>query len=780
MTAVADRDHTVPGLAVAMSRETLMEVLAGHLPECRDGAAIVDLRVVDVQYTPGAHAQVLWKLHLQDQANGRTGRQLIFVKALRRDDPAPAEPQALIRRYAAIRAQRGMDRELPLRTPWLFVPAAKILVHAFPLDPLLPQLLDAVDPQAMKAALHRAWQPRQVRVRRVRCETLAYTPEARAAVRYEVLSEHKETCLPEIRRLVGKLDVKRSPSRLFAGHWAVWRASVGRVSIAPPAGYVSAARLSLQELVNGTRLTDVAERGTFIGLVRETARAIAHVHSLQLPLLTVRDVEKEMRTVDRWIDVLTRLRPSQAARLAVIGPRLRRELADRLRITGAVHGDFHLANVMADEHGITIIDWDQVAHGDPMVDVGRVLASLRVSSLRVHGTIDGFADVEEHFLRNYLAATGDDERRVRLFEAVALLVAAAAPFRLQRDGWEQGAELMLDEVARTLELSTAGARIAGTPRDVTPAIAFAERVRWAVDRPYAQALLVPIVHETYGADIEVTECTPQVAELRRSRLHVRWVVKGYRGKQRWRGSLDGAGFRDDSGRGRLRRLHLAAGETARHPDALQLPRVAGHLAPLSMIVFAPPAGEPLTRILGTQREGEAIRALAGALAAFHALPIDTGKERSTARDLRSTRIRVDRLADLQPLAARSVRSVFARVEARLAAIGERRAPTPIGLSLAAVRINGSAAGVSLAEDVRAAEPLMVVGDLLAQLTIQAMERDEAPAAAVLLRRAYADAAGCSDDELRQFETLRLLARACRLAAKTPSDPVVARIIAGRG
>jgi hypothetical protein len=56
------------------------------------------------------------------------------------------------------------------------------------------------------------------------------------------------------------------------------------------------------------------------------------------------------------------------------------------------------------------------ARRDPMVDVARVLASLRVSSLRVHGRLGGFVREEEGFLRSDLDVTAGDERRARWFE----------------------------------------------------------------------------------------------------------------------------------------------------------------------------------------------------------------------------------------------------------------------------------------------------------------------------------------------------------------------------
>lgn len=765
-------DRTVPGLGIAMNRDALIDLLVEHLPDCRQGMQVLDARVVDVQYSPGSSAHVLWKLNVHDPHTRRTGRQLVVVTALRRHEAAPAEPVHLVDRYTALRARKGMAREMPLGTPWLYVRSADVLLHAFPLDPMLPTLIDVVDPQAMREALHRAWHPRQVRVRRVRVETLAYTPGARAALRFEVLSENKDTGLPEVRRLVGKIDAKRLPTRLFASHWALWRKTLGRVSIAPPAGYVAVARLSLQEFLTGTRLSDLAGTGTFVGFVRETARAIARVHALTLPLLATRGLDKEMSTIDRWSAVLTRLCPAHAGRLESIRRRMREELAARLRIDATVHGDFHLANVLADEHGVTLIDWDQMAHGDPMVDVGRVLASLRVSSLRLHGTIDGLADIQEGFLHTYLNATHEDERRARLYEAVALLVSAAAPFRLQREGWEEGAELMLDEVERTLELSLDRRRVRGTSTAIAREVPFDERPQWAMDPLYVQSLLVPIVHQAYGSDIEVTECVPKLREQSRDRLHVRWILKGHRGKERWRGALNGIGFPGDSGRGRLRRLEIADAVLADHAHALQLPRPLGHLAPLSMIVFAAPPGDALAALLDTDQENDALRRTAAALAYFHSLTIDLGKERETARARRSARRRVNRLAEAGHVDAPGARGLLDRLEPVLAAAGERRAATILGLHPQHLRINGSTVAASLFLDVLWADPLVTVGDLLAGLASVALERGRVPSAATRFRCAYADAAGCSEDELAAFEAFGLLARACRLGLKRPADRLV--------
>src|SRR5687768_6928466 len=114
-------DNGVPGLSVAISREAFIEVLSEHLPECRDVLQILDARLVDVQYTPGSSALVLWKVKVLDRESQHTRRQLISVRALARDAAEPSEPEDLVRRYRQQRTRKDMAPEMPFRTPWLFI-----------------------------------------------------------------------------------------------------------------------------------------------------------------------------------------------------------------------------------------------------------------------------------------------------------------------------------------------------------------------------------------------------------------------------------------------------------------------------------------------------------------------------------------------------------------------------------------------------------------------------------------------------------------------------------
>jgi hypothetical protein len=740
--------------------ESLFEMLTARLDECREGVRFLGGRAVDVQYAPGVGADVLWKISAHDPETGRTGRQLIYVRALGAHETMPAEPVDLVAKYRDRRTCKGMARRMPLRTPWLANHDARVLVHAFPLDPAMPSLMNAAHPEAMKVALQHLWQARGARVRHVNADTLSYTPAARVALQYEILAEDSRTGLPELRRLVGKIDVRRPPSRLFAGHWAVWKEGSERVSMAPPVGYIAVSRMSLQEFVNGTRLSDIVGTGELAGRVRKAARAIASVHALTAPVIKHRGLEKEMRNVQRWGGVLSQVRPSQARRIDTLSGRLRRELSDRMRITATVHADFHLANILSDSHGVTLIDWDQAGHGDAMLDVGRFLASLRVASLRLNGKLDGLTAIGEGFLQVYLDLTGEDVYRARLFEAASLVTAAATPFRLQREGWEDYADMMIDEVERVLDLSLTGTRVAGTPPDFKREIAFKDRAAWAMDRVYSQALLVLLVHDAYGSDIEVTETTPRIKNVSATNIRVRWKLKGYKGEQRWKLAVEGIGFSDTGGRNILHRVEHAHAAAAEDSTCLQLPRPIGRIAPLSLAVFEPPHGKRFTSALGAEHEAASVNALAEALARFNGLEIKLSKTCETERILRSVGHRVRAFEQSGHPAAPAARELLLALTEVFDVDGERSAPTIFPLRLGSLRITDSGFAASTVHDVMMANPLLNAGSLLAELAFHALERGTPPSMAELFRSSYQNASGESASDLAQWEALMLLRLAC--------------------
>jgi Ser/Thr protein kinase RdoA (MazF antagonist) len=753
----------LPGLAVVLDPPAFGALLERHLRVHDASMVVSDVRIFDVQHD-GESAAVLVRVNLRSAEFSRTGRQRLFVRIAAPGTELPAPDPHLLARYRE-RREAAATIDAPMPVGALTLDELGIVVYAYPLDPVLTSLVDVTDPRAVAVALNDLWRSRGVKVRRVQVETLAYTPESRAALRYEVHSESRELGLPEIRHLVGKLQLRKSPARLFAGHWAIWRATLGRIRVAPPVGYLAVAGLSLQEVVRGERLSEVAERGDFVKAVRQAARSIAAIHALELPLVGVRSAETEVRSVRRWLDVLRRIRPQLVARLDRLENRLVAELGARTRTLAPVHSDFHLANVMVDTEGVILIDWDQVAIGDPASDIGRFLGALRVTALRTGGRVDALDDTGAAFLEAYLENRGEDERQIQLFEACGLVVAAASPFRLQREGWEEGAEAMIE--AAEGRLAESARRPPAGPPETAKRLAEPERLAWALDPVFSQALLVPPLREAYGDALEILRCYPEQPPSDGAAARLRWRLAGRLGTRPWRTTVEGFALSEHARAGVIRRLGALRDALAAEPEALVLPRPLAHLEPLGMALLEPPA-EPTPEPLALpSRDGRAEKAIGRALGVTQRAAVEPGRSHGVEQELGTIGRRIHALAAAGHAAAPELAALLRAAESRLA---EGSAPQAIvlrGLHLRKLRRFGDRIGVLALRDVLDGPRPLSLAALLAELAA-VTTGDESERALAALRDGWLESSGAPPDELPAFEALALVRRATDEARAEPT------------
>jgi aminoglycoside phosphotransferase (APT) family kinase protein len=126
----------------------------------------------------------------------------------------------------------------------------------------------------------------------------------------------------------------------------------------------------IMERVEGTDLlTDLARRPwRFARRARQLGRLEAQLHAVVAPG-GLPDLRALLRERIEWAPRLpARLRASALDVLA--------ELPDGDHLC---HGDFHPGNVIVGRSGLVIIDWTNVAHGDPIGDLARTMLLLRVA-----------------------------------------------------------------------------------------------------------------------------------------------------------------------------------------------------------------------------------------------------------------------------------------------------------------------------------------------------------------------------------------------------------------
>jgi Ser/Thr protein kinase RdoA (MazF antagonist) len=98
-----------------------------------------------------------------------------------------------------------------------------------------------------------------------------------------------------------------------------------------------------------------------------------------------------------------------------------------------IHRDFYHDQVLAGEHGISILDFDDAAMSEPALDVANFLAHLRLLALEEREATEDVARVAAAFSASYRELDADlDPALVRFLEGATLL--RLAGIHLQRSG----------------------------------------------------------------------------------------------------------------------------------------------------------------------------------------------------------------------------------------------------------------------------------------------------------------------------------------------------------
>ncbi|MCI0414588.1 aminoglycoside phosphotransferase family protein [bacterium] len=753
-------------LSPALDVTPVLEELRLTLPDCKEGLEIVDARIQDVQYKPGITCRILYKLKLRHKKYGRTGHQYLSAQLLGSQENFPAAPEHLTGRY------NPKETEL-IATPLIHLHNNKMVLYSFPIDPALPALMDVLDADLLREGLKRMWARRNVHVLNAVVDLLSYTPQARAAIITEVLCESRDRHEPELRRLVGKIHAYKKPSSIFAGSWALWRALNRRIKLAPPIGYVSSLNLTLQEQVRGQRLPDLAHKGTFVKPVRHAARAIAVVHSLDIPLNSVRTPEKEASVVHRWKPVLMAICPERSKDIERLCNQVAEDLNCRAKISGPVHGDFHPANVMWDGRDVTLIDLDEMSYGDPLLDIGRFLASLRVSALRVSSDHSALAGIQEAFLEEYFRKMSGDEKSVRLFEAASLLIAAASPFRLQRPGWKESTEMLIEEADRVWKISGRGSF--STVNSNIQMEVPQNQSAWMKDGVYMQSMLDEAVKNVYGA--ELTYCRIKDAE---PPAVARYDLRGHQGAKKWGVSAEAV---CRAGKGARTLVHFLSEcrrikETQPDSNLPILPLPICHLKSFSMIILEIPEGIPLSSMTSNSESFREEAARLGAtLASLHELEIDLKTSLSIGDYLIGIQKRITKLQDLRPDLIQKINYLFDQLRKDIKRV-ERYSPVLLKLHPDEILIDASGIAFRRIERMTMAHPYLDLSELIGRMALIGIREDNASMIRTWIERLL-EAYGISDSDrydLAAFEIGALLRLASKQVEQHPDGLIVDSLI----
>ena len=330
--AAPDGVRELPMLAQALSSDAMLVAFRRYLPP-RDGTTWVRCALARVSYKPGKSARVLYRLWKEGEPI-ETGRPHFYYCEF-----LPAARS--LRRYVERREHGGAA------APTGFIAEMDMLYWRFPADPRLEQLADV-------------W-------REGNWSVVTYTPTMSGVLSGEWRGEPTIVKLYHDDRVE---DVARVMRALAAA--GVQMPQVKNVD--------PARRLVAMEHVPGAGFWSAPELHLSRTVMAAMAQQLVTLHDTTLPeheRASLAQVDLGMREWVRFQDTSAEL----AAAFPDLEPRLER-LATMLRepqpldAPALLHGDFHPAQFLVHDGVPRLIDFDNVALGDPMYDMARFASHL--------------------------------------------------------------------------------------------------------------------------------------------------------------------------------------------------------------------------------------------------------------------------------------------------------------------------------------------------------------------------------------------------------------------
>ncbi|MGH2531379.1 MAG: phosphotransferase [Thermomicrobiales bacterium] len=316
-------------------------------------------------------------------------------------------------------------------------------------DPLLPHLPVLGDPELMTTLISKAVYDAPVEILNV--TLVRHKPGRRAIFRYDLFVGTNGDPQPE--RLFGKTFASERGPRVYEALRAIAAAQACGVGVRlpEPAAYLPDLKLLLQRAVPGEIITPALRAGD-TRLATAMAEAIHTLHTSAVDLPRRHNLARELDPLEARVERLGTRSPALetvACRCLGLIERGRRRRWDwRWR---PIHRDLYHDQVLAGDHGLSILDFDDAAISEPAVDVANLLAHLRLLAFQHPDAGDGPARVAAAFINRYRRLDPDLDPILVGFLEGATLLRLAEIHQPRADG-DRITAALLDESERLLRL----------------------------------------------------------------------------------------------------------------------------------------------------------------------------------------------------------------------------------------------------------------------------------------------------------------------------------------
>ncbi len=259
-------------------------------------------------------------------------------------------------------------------------------------------------------------------------EILKYRPGHRCVLAYEMSPRNPDG---DPQKIIGKIFRDERGKEQFRIQRDLWAGgfqedSADQITVARPLAYIREMQMFVQERVQGATLDAYLDAEGFEEKTRSSAAALAKLHACPVRPSQAYILKAELGNLDRWGAELSALRPELAAKFASLLDQLK-AFAGRLPSVdlAPVHRDFYYGQILFSDPRVTIIDFDLLAMGDPVIDVANFAAHIQFLAIQYLSDPNGLDRVADAFVAEYLS-----RRPLEGFRARFQFYEAATFFRL--------------------------------------------------------------------------------------------------------------------------------------------------------------------------------------------------------------------------------------------------------------------------------------------------------------------------------------------------------------
>lgn len=335
-------------------------------------------------------------------------------------------------------ASRGIG---PLALPAVrFVADLDLIIQTYPYDHRLPGLIRVVEgtPELVEVLFADAPEGNWV-VESWDARVARYRPDMRAMAQVDLVARRLDDGKRVSRRTYAKVyrenEQGRLAYRLLQTLAAESRGGQGHFSVPRPIAYIEPLRTLLVSEAPGERLLLLVRRGRqpeVTDAVRRAARAVAGLHQVSLPDgLLAADGKDKHAQLDEVAARMAREHPEQAERVRQVAAAIHQ--ASDAPLLAPTHFDLKLGHLLMADDQVTILDFDKMALGDPLIDVANLVASLDAERHRGQEQAERRAGLAKAFVDAYFADVPSSWReRFPAHFARAALIEAGTTGRGQR------------------------------------------------------------------------------------------------------------------------------------------------------------------------------------------------------------------------------------------------------------------------------------------------------------------------------------------------------------